>query len=399
MEDKPKKIRIQRTKGRPLSEPFNQIADDLLKTITDGGVNLDQYKDDPEKFLMDFPKIWEDFKKQAKADVKGIQVREFLQVPEQFKYGNTKIENQILNPNTDLTKVIDEGGFNAEIASQTDKMNDLSYTVPAEFSLPEGVILPDNFNYSMSKRLIVNTAGNAYDQADLATQSAGAKTIRADHFINMMNGDSLTTDVRPETVEELIEDIEPLTTVRLEIDATNHQIYNSKDKNRPQLEQNKFTGYLLPVEIIERKEHSKGKQVYLRILTRPALYEYANEAGQLVKVNYQALDLTKKYLEDGTEEKTIIKQMSKQRRAIRDFILSRIYGYSYSKNYTHTQITYSSIYEIIEKDLGKVRKQTLDRNIEKVAQALEQKEIINKYEIIPKGRTKLHRIDLYHKKG
>lgn len=326
----------------------------------------------------------------------NAQIKEFLQAPEQIKYGNTKVENVLMKPEFDLLETIREreGKFDADIASRDDRAKGDIYKVEAEFSLPPEITLPEGFNYSLSKRAIVNTIGNAYDQAELETHAGGAKTIRADHLMNMMNGDDLTTDVRPETIEELIKSIEPLTTVRVEIDASDHQEYNRRSRKKIQMEQNKFTGYLLPVEIFERKEFSKSKQVYLRILSRPVLYQYAVEAGQVMTFKRETLDLTTAYLENGTEERTIVKQMNQQRRAIRDFILIQLYGRG--RNYKVVPITYSSIREAIEKDAGKkLRAQTVNGNIEKVVLALQQKNEIKKYEIVSKGRINLYRIDIY----
>jgi len=379
-------------KGTKLENLVSKITDKTFKSILFTSVQMVA----TETFIENIREYVDlsDIEPASVADDDSIEIKEFLPELEQFRYGNTKVENELKNPKRSITDTLTNGGFIANITSRKDKLKGYNYEVPAHFSVSDGVSFPPDFSYTLSTALLVNAIGNAYDLAELETQSAGAKTIRADHLINIMNGDTLTTDVRPEAVENLIEEIEPLTTVRVEIDATEHQAYNDRSNKKVQLAQNKFTGYLLPIEVIERTEQSKSKQVYLRILTRPALYNYANQTGQIIKVKYHTLDLTKEYLEDGAEKPTIVKRMSQQTRSIRDFIINQIYGRG--RNLKYTDVKYSTIYDFIEKDLGsKPRKQTLDKNIERVMLALEQKGAVKKYEVIPQGRKKLYKLRIY----
>lgn len=326
-------------------------------------------------------------------------IREFLPDLEEFKYSNTKVENVLMRSDTSLLDTLTAGGFKTDIAGRNDRKKGESYGIAARVELPAGVSLPGGFEYTRFKRTIVSAVGNAYDLEELRTQKAGKQSIRVDHLVNLINGDDLTTDVRPGTVDKLIKEIEPLTTVRVEIDATEHAAYNRQKNKKFQLERNNYKGFLLPVEFQEVKEFSKSKQIYMHILKRPVLYDYASNTGQFIKVSRQTLNLTKQYLEDGTEKETVVKQMTHQRVIIRDYILGEIYGRGRNFKDKPVKITYKSIYEVVENDLGKKpRKQTLDKNIENVATALQQKKEIRKYKIIPSGRTKLHRLDIYHNK-
>lgn len=377
-------------KGERTEKFIKELTEGTYERIVYAGIQRVSTK----TFVHEIDKRIEDVGSLKHVDDDSVEIREFLPELEQFRYGNTKVENELKNPKRSISDTLTSGGFIADITSRKDKLKGYNYEVPAHFSVSDGVSFPRGFSYTLSTALLVNAIGNAYDLAELETQSAGAKTIRADHLINIMNGDALTTDVRPEAVQNLIEEIEPLTTVRVEIDATEHQAYNDRSNKKVQLAQNKFTGYLLPIEVIERTEQSKSKQVYLRILTRPALYNYANQTGQIIKVKYHTLDLTKEYLEDGAEKPTIVKRMSQQTRSIRDFIINQIYGRG--RNLKYTDVKYSTIYDFIEKDLGsKPRKQTLDNNIERVMLALEQKGAVKKYEVIPQGRKKLYKLRIY----
>lgn len=386
------KTKHDKTKGTPLEAIIRDIVDESFNEQLLQNIALVATETFTKKMRIFLEGITNEKEGILSNDI--VEIREFLPELEQFRYGNTKVENELKNPKRSISDTLTNGGFIANITSRKDKLKGYNYEVPAHFSISDGVTFPPDFSYTLSAALLVNAIGNAYDLAELETQSAGAKTIRADHLINIMNGDTLTTDVRPEAVENLIEEIEPLTTVRVEIDATDHQTYNDRSNKKVQIAQNKFKGYLLPIEVIERKEQSKSKQVYLRILTRPTLYNYANQTGQIIKVKYHTLDLTKEYLEDGTEKPTVVKRMSQQTRSIRDFIINQIYGRG--RNLKYTDVKYSTIYDFIEKDLGsKPRKQTLDKNIERVMLALKQKGAIKKYDVIPQGRKKLYKLRIY----
>lgn len=321
------------------------------------------------------------------------QIREFLPNIESFGYSNTKVENELSNPNTKLAKVIKTGGFRADVASQKDKKKGFTHPVKAEFSLLNDTIIPDNFNYSSSVRLLVSAIGNAYDYAELETRAAGVRSVRVDHLINIMDGKPTTTRVRAERVQEVTEQIKILRTISVEIDAKDHQKYNAENKRGQQLEQNKFTGYLLPVEIIERKEFSKDKQIYINILKRPVLYEYAREAKQVITVKSEMLDLTT-YPEGKTPTVDRIKYMTQQINSIRDLMLLETSGRG--RNLPYTAITYEHIYKHVEDDIGKtLRKQTIHKNVDKVATALIAKGKIKKKEILPKGKKRYGTIRLY----
>ena len=323
------------------------------------------------------------------------QIREFLPNIDNFGYSNTKVENELTKPSRSLEETIKNIGFNADVARDDDRKKGISKPVTARLALLDETMLPKGFNYSLSVRKLVSAVGNAYDLAELETKVAGAKSIRIDHLINIMDDKPATTRVTTSRVKEVTEQIKVLRNISIEIDATQHKEYNKSKPKGVQLEQDKFTGFLLPVEILERKEFSKDKQVYISILKRPVLYEYAREAGQIITVEKGLLDLTT-YPEGKAPKIDRIERMTQQISALADLMILETRGRGRKKPYT--AITFNRIYEYVDDDLGrKVRRQTLNSNIEKVAKALVAKGEFKKYEIVKKGKKRYGTLHLYKK--
>lgn len=387
-----------------MADKLSDETKEYIKQIASGKVEAADNKINPEQVLDEFSQLLIDLGFLVKADNttqedheennrNNVQIREFLPKIENFGYSNTKVENELTKPSHTLKETIENIGFKAEVASERDIKRGMSHLVQAKFFSLDDTMVPDNFNYSLSIRKLVSAIGNAYDLAELETKAAGAKSVRVDHLINIMEQKPATTRVRAERVQEVTEQIKILRNISVEIDATPHQEYNARNPKGPQLEQNKFIGYLLPVEIIERKEFSKDKQVYISILKRPVLYEYAREAGQIITVKNGLLDLTS-YPEKQTPEIDRIKRMTQQISALGDLMILETRGRGRNKPYT--AITYDRIYEYIDDDLGrKVRRQTLNSNIEKVANALVAKGEFKKVEILPKGKKRYGTLRLY----
>ena len=373
-----------------------QEHEDLFKEYVKEYVDIlsDVYTEDVEKTAL----IQVEKNRKTK-----IQVREFLPNIENFRFSNTKVENHLAKPEIKLTEILklEEGkrGFNAELASKADRKEGYSYPVTAKFSLLDNAILPENFNYSSSVRGIVSAIGTAYEYDGLETTVAGTKTIRADHLLSLIDGVSLAKRVTPERVQELVNQIKSLMNVFVEIDIKHHQEYNAlKPKNEEgadlQYKKRKRYGPLLSVIVDEYEDFSKDKHFYIEITRLPILYEYAKDAGQMITFDRSLLDLTS--YPEHKKPPFPIKRITPQRQALNQMMILESRGRGSSKRFSkYIDITYKRMYDYIEDDLGGYRKESLDKNIEMVADTLIAKGEFSKKEILAKGRKKYGTLRLY----
>lgn len=316
----------------------------------------------------------------------------FLPSLSNFRYGNTKAQNTILFKDfADMANVT----YALDIASRKDKQRGVKYNVTMELTNDNNIHLPENFNYTLQDDLICNSIGNL---AELDEVQKNGGLIRAEHLVNIMNGDPLSTRVRDETVNEILEEVKQLIGVRVEINAEEHKRYNSSNRKKTQLVETYFTGSLLPVDI-----YSFEGMKLIQINNQPPLYRYAKSSGQMLTYDYDILDLTKVYHKDtDTGEilsisKTSIKRMSEQVRSIRDCILKEI-GRGRAMNNRTLPITYARIHSFLDDDLPtidinkKSTKQSVNRNIQRVLDSLQDKGLFTKWTPKAKGRQKLHSI-------
>lgn len=259
--------------------------------------------------------------------------------------------------------------------------------------------MPENFEFTSKVARYIDVVGSILEDP-VAREHGGIIKVR--HFINTMNGKD-AAPVRDEKIEEVINDLNTLATIRIKIDAREHQNYNALKKNKHKINVPYYSDYLLATRIMMIDD-----DYYMQMLTFPPLYEYAKETGQMRTYPKYMIDLTRVHTVDelGTiikEEKTEITKTSERYENIRDFFLrgelnrlEQMKKKSNNQN-AYIDILYSRLYDFLEKqdptlNVSK-RKGKIDEQIRKVLQVLKDKGAIKDFNSdVSKGTQKKYKI-------
>ena len=259
--------------------------------------------------------------------------------------------------------------------------------------------LPENFEFTSKVARYIDVVGSILEDPEVREHGG---IIKVRHFINTMNGKD-AAPVRDEKIEEVINDLNTLATIRIEIDARGHQDYNARKKNKHKINVPYYSDYLLATRIMMIDD-----DYYMQMLTFPPLYEYAKETGQMRTYPKYMIDLTRVHTVDelGTiikEEKTEITKTSERYENIRDFFLrgelnrlEQMKKKSNNQN-AYIDILYSRLYDFLEKQDPALnvpkRKGKIDEQIRKVLQVLKDKGAIKDFDSdISKGKQKKYKI-------
>lgn len=311
--------------------------------------------------------------------------------------------NTLRYPTTKLSLTLLESPIQSiegvNVATKTDIDAGMNYMTYFNIIEDTNIKLPENFEFTSKVARYIDVVGSILEDP-VAREHGGIIKVR--HFINTMNGKD-AAPVRDEKIEEVINDLNTLATIRIEIDARGHQDYNALKKNTHKISVPYYSDYLLATRIMMIDD-----DYYMQMLTFPPLYEYAKETGQMRTYPKYMIDLTRVHTVDelGTiikEEKTEITKTSERYENIRDFFLrgelnrlEQMKKKSNNRN-AYIDILYSRLYGFLEKqdpalNVSK-RKGTIDEQIRKVLQVLKDKGAITNFDCdISKGKQKKYKI-------
>ena len=311
--------------------------------------------------------------------------------------------NTLRYPTTKLSLTLLENPIQSvegvNVATKTDIDAGMNYMTYFNIIEDTNIKMPENFEFTSKVARYIDVVGSILEDP-IAREHGGIIKVR--HFINTMNGKD-AAPVRDEKIEEVINDLNTLATIRIEIDARGHQDYNALKKNKHKISVPYYSDYLLATRIMMIDD-----DYYMQMLTFPPLYEYAKETGQMRTYPKYMIDLTRVHTVDelGTiikEEKTAITKTSERYENIRDFFLrgelnrlEQMKKKSNNKN-AYIDILYSRLYDFLEKqdptlNVSK-RKGKIDEQIRKVLQVLKDKGAIKDFNSdISKGTQKKYKI-------
>lgn len=306
-----------------------------------------------------------------------------------LRYPTTKLSLTLLDrPITTIEGV--------NVATQTDIGAGMNYTTTFNIIEDSNIQLPENFEFTSKIARYIDVVGSILEDPEVREQGG---IIKVRHFINTMNGKN-SQNVKDEKIEEVVEELNNLATIRIKIDAREHQRYNALKKGKNQIKVPYYTDYLLATRIMMIDD-----EYYMQMLTFPPLYQYAKEAGQIMTYQKHLIDLTRVYEIDDMgrvikEEKTPIRYMTDITENIRDFFLrgelSRLEQMKRKGN-SYIDILYSRLYEFLEEQDPNLnipkRKGVVDGHIYNVLDILKRKGVIKDFNAdMGKGRNKKYKI-------
>ena len=293
---------------------------------------------------------------------------------ERIFYGNTKAQNTLLK--IPFNKLKDRKN-EITLTPRTEKDN--KYFTYIYFDT-ENITLPDNYNYTLQDETILSVIGNIYDE--LAENGKALVTVKS--LINYMNGKPKNTAVSDTQIDDMVERINNLSSIKVRIDAKGHKEYNQKNKHKVQLEETYFKGAMIHADL-----YVYNGIKWLQILNAPPLYQYGKSSGQRISFSYEDHDLTAIYTEASPGNlieagKTSISNMTPRIRSIRTYIYKEIGRVRGGKN-RELKISYDTLYKYLSEDTdtfnihNRSSRQRINKNIEKVLDALQQKGLIKKW--------------------
>lgn len=342
------------------------------------------------------PNTWEKEEDANKSTVESLaDLTSIVPVADNFNFGNTKAENTLLKePIQLMLNLSKEQGANIDVSSRRS-------TEPVYVNMivdaGDNVILPEGYEYSLSQATLIASIGSNYDRIrkEQENRLASGIIITLEQLAGFRDGED-ETKLNDETKKELLSDIETLSSIRITIKADEHRRYNEANKRKSQNIQADYTGNMLYTELL-----TVDGQTYIHIMRKPILYEYAIDAGQVIKYNRHNLDLKHVYELDNAgvvvdKAKTGVKVMNQQRRAIRDFVLRQI-GMLRGMNRKKQDIKYETLYSALSKDKAftgdlskRSTKSSINNNVTIVLDELKEKGVIKKWDYEGQGRKRYY---------
>lgn len=315
---------------------------------------------------------------------------------EKFNYGNTKAENTFLKqPLPMLLELSEQGGATIDVAKRGSSEE---IVVNMMIGTDKNIVLPEGYEYSLSQATLLASIGSNFNRIREEQKnkfSGSGIVVTLEQLAGFRDGVP-EVKLNEDTKQELLRDIETLSSMRIEIKSDAHREYNERSKKKSQNIQADYKGNMLYTEILTENE-----QTYIHIMRIPVLYEYAIDAGQVIKHHRHSLDLKHVYVLDDNGVvidtiKTDIKAMNPQRRCIRDYVLREI-GMMRSMRLKKKNLTYELLYEALSKDKSfegdltkKSTRSSVNKNVTLVLDTLKEKDVIKSWDYQGQGRTRYY---------
>ena len=132
----------------------------------------------------------------------------------------------------------------------------------------------------------------------------GLNVLTAEWICKVMSG-NMDQKITVQKVHAVRESIDKLRSDHIKIDCKNE--INTRRDTKGKVRKFVYESYLLPLDKIEAKYESNGKEVIAYpVLTKPALYKYAEIVHQIVDVPAELLDTNSEFAD--TDEAILIKR-------------------------------------------------------------------------------------------
>lgn len=132
----------------------------------------------------------------------------------------------------------------------------------------------------------------------------GLNVLTAEWICKVMSG-NMDQKITAQKISAVRESIDKLRSVHIKIDCKNE--INTRRDTKGKVKKFVYESYLLPLDKIEAKYESNGKEVVAYpVLTKPALYRYAEIVHQIVDVPAELLDTNSEFAD--TDEAILIKR-------------------------------------------------------------------------------------------
>lgn len=290
------------------------------------------------------------------------------------------------------------------VASEADKSKGNNVLTYFQIIEHPSIKLPENFEFTEKTARYIDAVGSALENSSVR-ENGGVIKVR--HLINIMNGKNASS-VKDEEIENVIKDLDLLSSINIYFDTTEHADYDNKRKAKGHWIGRANRDYLLPTGL----RISKDGEAYIIIKDIPPLYRYAQDTGNIATYKKTDLDLTRVYITN--DEGTVIKELKTPitRQTQRDNNIAGLFLRKFipqlvnlkkkagKGNKPYVEVTYQYIYEYLTKlepELNiEQRKSATNKRIYNVLETLKMKGHISSFDAeISKGKVRKHKIRIY----
>lgn len=242
------------------------------------------------------------------------ELREKLRILniQKYKKGCNIMENKKVNENTEKLPVLN---FNKQYMNNT-KISRILSTKP--------ILLDETYaqlRIEINDKIInlvdvwrdenITLSRDDITPFDLAVMDAaytimcsGKMILTAEWIAKVLSGNP-KQKITKKKIEAIRQSIDKLRYIHIQIDCSNEFNYRKDTKNK--ISDFKYESYLLPLDKITAVYQSNGKEIIAYpVLSKPALYRYAETIHQIVDVPADLLDTHKEYRD--TDEAILIKR-------------------------------------------------------------------------------------------
>ena len=216
----------------------------------------------------------------------------------------------------------------------------------------------------------------------------GLNVLTAEWICKVMSG-NMDQKITAQKISAVRESIDKLRSVHIKIDCKNE--INTRRDTKGKVKKFVYESYLLPLDKIEAKYESNGKEVVAYpVLTKPALYRYAEIVHQIVDVPAELLDTNSEFAD--TDEAILIKRYVIKRtiQIVNQNHLnsSKISFLWYEKNLDEARGLFPELgYVPEDTDLWRDKKRKINKIVKLTLQSLKDKEIITDFRPYREGGT------------